>query len=194
MNNRQLTTEEIRDIAFRTTGQSHSKDWKAYRYGKLTSSKFGRAISVMRNPHSTNIQHLRDELFAPNNLDHVPAIKWGVDREPVAIDAYHNATESIVKPTWVWVFHNNLMGASPDGLVFTDPHATSAVGILEVKCPYSMRDVKIECASEWHHHLPYLDCRNELKTTHDYYHQIQGAMAAVGVEWCDFVIDRKSVV
>ena len=98
----------------------------------------------MRNPHSTNIQDLRDELFAPKNLDQVPAIKWGVDHEPVAIDAYQNATGSIVKPTGVWMFHNNLMGASPDGLVFTDPHAASAVGILEVKCPYSMRDVKVE--------------------------------------------------
>ena len=150
------------------------------------------ARSVMRNHHPIKIQHLRDELFAPKNLDHVPAIKWGVDHEPVAIDAYHKATGRIVRPTGVWMFHNNLMGASPDGLVFSDPHATSAVGILEVKCPYSMRDVKIECVSEWHHHLPYLDCRNELKTTHDYYHQIQGAMAPVLVDWCDFVIWKPS--
>ncbi|KAF0138650.1 MAG: hypothetical protein FD143_3627, partial [Ignavibacteria bacterium] len=27
MNNRELTNEEIRDIALRTTGQSHSSDW-----------------------------------------------------------------------------------------------------------------------------------------------------------------------
>ena len=50
MNQRVLSTEEIRDIAFRTTGQSHNSDWKAYRYGKLTSSKFGRAIGVMQTP------------------------------------------------------------------------------------------------------------------------------------------------
>ena len=29
---------------------------------------------------------------------------------------------------------------------------------------------------------------NELKTMHNYYHQIQGGMAAVGVDWCHFVI------
>ena len=51
-----------------------------------------------------------------------------------------------------------------------------------------MRDVKIECISEWHHHLTYLDCNNMLKKTHDYYHQIQGAMATVRVDWCDFVM------
>ena len=61
------------------------------------------------------------------------------------------------------------------------------VGILEVNCPYSMRDVQIECTSEWQHHLQYLDCNNMLKKTHDNYHQIQGAMAAVEVDWCDFV-------
>ena len=188
MNSRQLTSEEIRDIAFRTTGQSHNSDWKSYRYGKLTSSKFGRAISVMRNPHPTNLQRLRDELYVPKNLDHVPAIRWGLDHESVAIDAYQNKTDCIVKPTGVWMFHNNVMGASPDGLVFTDPHGACAVGILEVKCPYSMRDVKVEYPAKWHNYLNYLDCNNNLKKTHDYYHQIQGAMAAVGVEWCDFVI------
>ena len=92
MNMRELTTEEIRDIAFRTTGQSDSKDCRAYRYGKLTSSKFGRAISVMRNPHSTKVQRLRDELYAPKNLDHVPAIRWGLDHESVAIDADQHKT------------------------------------------------------------------------------------------------------
>ena len=188
MAQRELSIEEIRDIAFRTTGQSHNNAWMAHRYGKLTSSKFGRAISVIGNPHTTNIQRLRDDLFTPKNLDHVPAIKWGLDHEPVAIDAYHNMTSNVVKPTGLWMFRNNIMGASPDGLVYTDPHAPSAVGIIEVKCPYSLRDVTIECNLEWHHHLSYLDCNNELKKTHDYYHQIQGAMAAVGVEWCDFVI------
>ena len=149
MNNRLLTTEEIRDIAFRTTGQSPNSDWKSYRYGKLTSSKFGRAISVMRNPHPTNLQRLRDELYVPKNLDHVPAIRWGLDHESVAIDAYQNKTGSIFKPTGVWMFRNNVMGASPDGLVFTDPHGACAVGILEVKCPYSMRDVNVEWPAEW---------------------------------------------
>ena len=79
------------------------------------------------------------------------------------------------------MFRNNVMGASPDGLVFTDPHAACAVGILEVKCPYSLRDVKVEYPAQWHNYLNYIDCNNNLKKTHDYYHQIQGAMAAVGV-------------
>ena len=73
---KELSIEEIRDIAFRTTGQSHNSDGMAHRYGKITASKFGRAISVIKNPHSTNIQHLRDDNCAPKNLDYVSAIKW----------------------------------------------------------------------------------------------------------------------
>ena len=96
---------------------------------------FGRAISVMRNPHPTNLQCLSDELYVPKNLHHVPAIRWGLDHESVAIEAYQNKTGSIVKPTGVWMFRNNVMGASPDGLIFTDPHGACAVGFLEVKFP-----------------------------------------------------------
>ena len=111
----------------------------------------------------------------------------GAGSQVGATDAYQNKTGSIVKPTGVWMFRNNIMGASPDGLFFTDPHGACAVGILEVKCTYSMRDVKVEYPAEWRNYLNYLDCNNDLKKTHEYYHRI-GAMAAVGVEWCDFVI------
>ena len=79
MAQRLLSLEEISDLALRTTGQRNNSSWIGHRYGKLTSSDFGRAISAMNNPHSTNIQRLRDDLFAPKNLDHIPAIKWGVD-------------------------------------------------------------------------------------------------------------------
>ena len=146
----------------------------------------------MRKPHSTNIQHLRDDINSPKNLDHVQVIRWGWDHEPLAFDEYQNKTGSIVKPSGLWMLHNIIMGASLDGPVFTGRQDACAVGILEVKCPYSMREVKIECTSEWHHHLTYPDCNNMLKKSHEYYHQIQGAMAAVLVTWCDFVICTPS--
>ena len=74
MDKRELSTEDIRHIAFTPTDQNHNSDWMAHRYGKLTSSKFGRAISVMRNTNSKNIQRLREDINAPKNLDNVPAI------------------------------------------------------------------------------------------------------------------------
>ena len=71
MNNREFSPEEISDIAFMTTNQSHNSELMAHHYGKLTSLKFGRAIIVIRNQLSTNIQHLRDEIYAPKNLGNV---------------------------------------------------------------------------------------------------------------------------
>ena len=75
MDKKELTIEEIRDIAFTTTGQSCNSEWMANRDGKLRSPKYGREISVIRNPNSTNIQPLRDDIFAPKNVAHVPGIK-----------------------------------------------------------------------------------------------------------------------
>ena len=97
-------------------------------------------------------------------------------------------TNAIVKPTGLWLFPNGVMGASPDGLVFAGSHDTDPIGVIEVKCPYSMHDVAINCDTEWHSHLKYLDCENRLKSGHQYYHQIQGEMYAVDVLWCDFII------
>ena len=51
------------------------------------------------------------------------------------------------------MFRNNIIGDSPDGLVFTDPHGACAVGILEVKCAYSMRDVHEEWPAVWRLYL-----------------------------------------
>ena len=162
------STAEICVVCVRTTGKMKSSRKIVNLYGKLTSPHFGRAISAMNNPHSTNIHRLRDGLFSPKNRDHIPAIKVGVDHESVAIDAYQHITGHVVKPTSSWIFHNNFIHASSDGLLFTDPNGACAVGILEVKCPNSMRDVELVCDSEWHHHLHYLDCNNELKNSHDY--------------------------
>ena len=41
----------------------------------------------------------------------------------------------------------------------------------------------MEYPAQWHNYLNYLDCNNNLKKTHYYYHQIQGEMAGVVVEW-----------
>ena len=121
----------------------------------------------MRNPHPTNLLRLRDELYASKNPDHVAAIRWGVDHESVAIDTYQNKIGIIMKPTGVCMLRNNIMGASPDGMVFTEPHAACAVVILEVKCPYSMRDVKMQWPAEWRNYLTYLEHNNVHKKMDD---------------------------
>ena len=51
-----------------------------------------------------------------------------------------------------------------------------------------MCDVRLTSPDEWHKQLKYLNQDNHLKTNHPYYHQIQGSMHAVHVEWCDFIV------
>ena len=183
-----LSKDAIRHIAFETTGQRDNYLWSEMRSGKLTASNFGKALKAILNPHPINIQKMRDDIYHPRDLSNVPAIKWGVQHEKQAIDEYVQKTRAIVMPTGVWLFPNGVMGASPDGLVYEGAHDRDPVGILEVKCPYSMRDFKVNCAAEWHSHLKYLDCENRLLPSHPYYHQVQGEMYAVGVRWCDFII------
>ena len=65
--------------------------WMAHRYCKLHLSPFGRAISGMNNPDSSNIPRLRDELFGPNDVDHIPPIKWDVDQKSLAIEGEDQA-------------------------------------------------------------------------------------------------------
>ena len=71
MSQRVLSGVEIQDVAFRTTGQRNNSRWKAQRYGKLTSSNFGRGIAVMDNPHLTNVNGLSNDLYNPKNLDNI---------------------------------------------------------------------------------------------------------------------------
>ena len=97
MDKRELSIEEIRYIAFRTTGQSRNSEAMTHVYGKLRSSQFGRAIPVMRKPPIDQIQHLGDNFYAPTNLLHVPSSKWGLDQESVAINADQNFNGTILK-------------------------------------------------------------------------------------------------
>uniref|UniRef100_A0A1X7VB86 PHD-type domain-containing protein n=1 Tax=Amphimedon queenslandica TaxID=400682 RepID=A0A1X7VB86_AMPQE len=77
------------------------------------------------------------------------------------------------------------LGASPDGLISCQ---CCGNGILEIKCPYSVRDGQpTECAylkvSEHGQH--------ELLKTHQYYYQIQGQMGIVVSKYTDFVCWTK---
>ena len=70
-------------------------------------------------------------------------------------------------------------------------------GVLEVKCPWKYRDFTIAEAIE--KKLPkgseassfYLTEEGDLRKGHNYWHQIQGEMAAIGIEVGDFVVWTK---
>ena len=73
------------------------------------------------------------------------------------------------------------LGASPDGLVFC---SCCGSGILEIKCPYSVRESVPVSAS---YIIEETDSVFKLSKKHKYYYQIQGQMAVFEVLYCDFV-------
>ena len=90
---------------------------------------------------------------------------------------------------------NPWLVASPDGLVF-DPCEDPPQGLVELKNPYTLRDVPLDQAAT--------SCKTfcleinadgnlQLKRGHDYYYQIQCAMVCTDRQWCDLVVLTKSL-
>jgi len=62
-------------------------------------------------------------------------------------------------------------------------------GLVEVKWPYRYRNADLKYAAL--NKYFYLRSENDvlkLKSTCDYYYQIQGQLALSGLQWCDFVV------
>ena len=79
------------------------------------------------------------------------------------------------------------LGATPDGVICDG----GQVGILEIKSPYSARDITVNDACT--HLQGFLMQKNEndelsLKKTHPYYAQVQGQLMVTGCSFCDFVV------
>ena len=84
-------------------------------------------------------------------------------------------------------------GSSPDGIVVdSSDNITTCKGLLEIKCPYTKRDMSPEEACK----DPSFYCSISdngtftLKKSHRYYHQVQLQLyvSADFCEWCDFCV------
>ena len=89
------------------------------------------------------------------------------------------------------------LGTSPDGLVLCTSVDTLCNGCLEIKCSYSIDGSatakrSLQCIAEKFGDKFFMKWRRDgslyLPHDHVYYAQVQGEMAILGVEWCDFVI------
>ena len=184
-----LSKERIAQIAFETTGKGKNPYWNEVRMGRLTAENFGKGLRAAdAGPHSNAAYSLKQEIYNTRPFGYIKATNWALDNEAKAIDQYTSETGRIVKPTGIWLFPSGYMGASPDGLVYLNEHDHQPVGILQVKCPYTVRDFNFASEKEWHDQFSFLDEHNNMKKTNDYYHEAQGTMFALNVLWCDFFI------
>lgn len=70
-----------------------------------------------------------------------------------------------------------------------DHNCADTQGVVEYKCPYASRDVTpIEAANQKSFFCTLENGKLKLKNNHNYYYQVQGAMAITKRSWCDFVI------
>ena len=135
-------------------------------------------------------------MLQPTNFTSV-AMKYGIENEKLALEAYvtwqhnHGHPDLIVSSSGFLINPlYSFLGASPDGAVHDPSDVDAPFRFVEIKCPYSVRNLTPIKVS----HTPGFCCvKNdlgdlELKEKHSYYAQIQGQMAIGEIPWCDFVI------
>ena len=63
-------------------------------------------------------------------------------------------------------------------------------GVLEVKCPFSARDLSVAnfMKANPESFLEFADGHVVFKQSHNYFFQVQGQMAIAKQSWCDFVV------
>ena len=85
------------------------------------------------------------------------------------------------------------LGASPDAVVY-DASQPNPFGLVEIKCPYTSRNLTPLQAAESKVFFcsPEVDPSGakvlKLKKTHNYYCQVVGQTMITGRTWCDFVV------
>lgn len=183
-----ISVDEACYLEKSTQLQSQCALWHDHRKGRVTAS-------VFKNVCHTNIdkpaKSIITSILKSKPIPNVPAVKWGCANENKARSEYIEVSSkdhSALKVTKSGL-HVNInfphLGASPDGLISC---ACCGDGLLEIKCPYSIRDrdpTKMLPTAGF-----YLESSADglrLSHSHSYYYQVQGQLAVCERAYCDFV-------
>ena len=180
---------QLASLEAKTRDQCLSRLWFDHRHGRLTASLFGDVLAHIRSQGScvSLLNRICERQTVLRGKMCPAAIQWGRDHEGLAIDLLmkefsETHEQARFRPSGLVVNRElPFLGASPDGIVTCEcPHCPSE-RIVEVKCPFSIRDKNPREAS-------YLDDSGNLVEGHKYYAQVQGQMAVTGVNECLFVV------
>ncbi|XP_050505806.1 uncharacterized protein LOC126884063 [Diabrotica virgifera virgifera] len=186
----EVTQNIRREIEDKTQDQRKCAEWYRQRTGRVTAS-------IFKDVCRTNVEKpslsLIKSICYPRKIS-TRAIRWGINHEQLAIDAYKKETsrnhrDFIVNTIGLVVCMKwPQLGASPDGFVYCD---CCAAGTLEVKCPFSLRENgnlqeyasrKDSC----------LECDKtgtvKMNKKHKYYYQVQAQIFICKLNYCDFVV------
>lgn len=203
-----MTPEQIEQVAQLTAGQRNNHLWALVRKNRLTASNFGSALAALRRNRFP--PSLFKKIMCSYNLSKKDAIMWGTNNEAVARAKYCSFGDAVVEETGVWLHSSGVLGASPDGIIHRPAthnytHQLQALAdqleaiqlrpeILEIKCPFTSRNMTIEEAINTSKDFclefqRYGDQQlYKLKEDHPYYDQVQGQLHILNKSACDFVV------
>ncbi|EFA05817.1 hypothetical protein TcasGA2_TC008599 [Tribolium castaneum] len=138
-----LAACDILKIPLLTIGQRNNEQWDKERNNRLTASNFGRIINMKCTTNTANA--VKDILYRVglSKFKKLPEpLQWGIDNEEKAKEKFEQITGIKVVSCGFFVDkEKKFLGATPDGLVGSN-------GIVEIKCPFSARNINIKTAIE----------------------------------------------
>lgn len=135
-----VTAKEREEIA---RDQSLSAQWHMLRCRRITGSTCGKILN-QRDPTPVLLSCV---LYVKPSIILPPPVKWGLDHEVQANQAYlqyakRHGKHQLTTRKCGFIIHPTMgfLGASPDARV-TDPYCELSEEIAEFKCPFSKKDV-----------------------------------------------------
>lgn len=147
--------------------EQRTQEWLDARKGRVTASIVGAILGhapYMKREDALR-RMVRDHFGAESEFNGNPATDWGVANESGAIAEFTMETGLTVEPA-PFVPYEDWAGASPDGYV-------SDGSLIEIKCPYSLRN-------------SVLPVFKECKDQPHYYDQVQFQLLSTGKKGCHF--------
>ncbi|KAK3918332.1 Exonuclease [Frankliniella fusca] len=141
-----VSQDDIIAVAQITTGQRKNSMWLKARIHRITASNFCdvlKAVEKNKKPCKSLMKRFLESSVPAQTSDQkkkppkpgsgLHALLWGQDNEGPATEEFEKKTGLKVLETGLWLHSTGKIGASPDGLIGSN-------SILEVKCPYKIRD------------------------------------------------------
>lgn len=188
-----MTEEEAVQIEQDTTQQGDDPTglWNSLRRHRLTSSNFG---VICKRRKSTPVANAVKNFLYKSISSKVSSLRWGRENEDNARKSYLEEMASRGTPVstkrsgLVISTSYGCLACSPDGWV-EDSSSPDVHGVVEYKCPYASRDVTpVEACNKKSFFCTLDKGKLKLNHAHNYYYQVQGAMAITKRSWCDFVV------
>lgn len=182
----QVSLPQQQELEQQTRRQSDSSTWEFERSKRITASSAHLISKLGRKTDNTGAlnKHFGRRVFQKL----IPFMEYGKNNEANAIKDYEKAKGldlGSVKRCGLFVsLENDIFASSPDGLLNDD-------GLLEVKCPPSIKD---KDPKDWPTFSPKTSCLEirdgelRLKRSNAYYYQIVMQIYVTNRKWCDFFV------